>query len=258
MPNARQAKSAREKAAELRAEAERKAARNRVMIAGSLALVVVLVIVGVTVLFRTLQKQQDDKVAAQSAPPANLYTPTDQKKNVAGFLVGPGTAKVTVEMYEDFQCPVCKQAHQANDAQLDQWVKDGKVKVVYQPIAFLDRASTDGYSTRSLNAAAAVIDLHPAGFEAFQKSLYDNQPAENGAGLTDQQLIDYAVAAGAPKAQVTTDVTSRRFAGWVKDVTDESSKRGVTGTPTIKVNGKALSDWQPAKFKAAVEAALKG
>lgn len=247
MTNATKAKATREKAAAMRAEAARREARarNGRIVAVVAAVLAVLVAAGIII-----QTARHDSQAA-AAPPRNTT-------GGSGITVGDAAAPVTVSFYEDFQCPICKQAHQANDAQLQQWVKDGKVKVVYQPIAFLDRASTDEYSTRSLNAAAAVIDLHPAGFEAFQKALYDNQPAENGAGLTDQQLIDYAVAAGAPRDQVTTDVNTRRFAGWVKDVTDESSRRGVTGTPTIKVNGTTLSDWQPDKFKAAVEAALKG
>jgi protein-disulfide isomerase len=248
MTNATKTKATREKAAAMRAEAARREARarNTRIVAVVAAVLAVVVAAGIII-----QTARHDQQAAAGATPRNTA-------GGSAIVVGRAEAPVTVLFYEDFQCPVCKEAHQANDAQLDQWVKDGKVKVQYQPIAFLDRASTDEYSTRALNAAAAVIDLHPAGFEAFQQSLYDHQPAENGAGLTDQQLIDYAVAAGAPREEVTTDVHTRRFAGWVKEVTDESSRRGVTGTPTIKVNGTALSDWQPDRFKAAVEAAAKG
>ena len=244
MTNATKARATREKAAALRAAAARREnrARNARIVAVVAAVLAVVVAAGIIV-----QTARHDQQAA-SAPPRNTT-------GGSGITVGNAAAPVTVEFYEDFQCPICKEAHQANDAQLDQWVKDGTVKVRYQPIAFLDRASTDQYSTRSLNAAAAVIDLHPAGFEAFQQSLYDHQPAENGPGLTDDQLIGYAVAAGAPKDQVSTDIRTRRFAGWVKQVTDESSRRGVTGTPTIKVNGTVLKDWTPAQFKAAVDSA---
>ena len=247
MTNAQKARETREKVAAMRAEAARREARarNTRIVAVVAAVLAVVVAAGIII-----QSARHDQQAA-SSPPRNL-------NGGSGIVVGNADAPVTVLFYEDFQCPICKQAHQANDAQLDQWVKAGTVKIQYQPIAFLDRSSTDEYSTRALNAAAAVIDLHPAGFERFQQSLYGNQPAENGPGLTDDQLIQYAVAAGAPKDQVTTDVRTRRFAGWVKDVTDESSKLGVNGTPTIKVNGTVLTDWQPDKLKAAVEAALKG
>jgi protein-disulfide isomerase len=246
MTNATKARATREKAAAMRAEAARREARAR---NGRIVAVVAAVLAVIVAAGIIIQTARHDSEAA-SAPPRNT--------SGSGIAVGKADAPVTVQLYEDFQCPRCRDAHQANDAQLDQWVKAGTVRIVYRPIAFLDGASTDEYSTRALNAAAAVIDLHPAGFEAFQKSLYDNQPAEKGPGLTDQQLIDFAVAAGAPRDQVTKDVTTRRFASWVKDVTEQSSKEGVNGTPTFTVNGKALSDWEPSALKAAVEAAAKG
>ena len=53
----------------------------------------------------------------------------------------------------------------------------------YHAMAFLDTRANDQYSTRALNAAAAVVDA--AGRDAFQKFhdlLYANQPAESGSG----------------------------------------------------------------------------
>ena len=64
-------------------------------------------------------------------------------------------------------------------------------------MAFLDRASTTNYSSRALDAAAAVVDTAPGSFQAFHDLLYANQPEEGSAGLTDAQLLDYAVQAGA-------------------------------------------------------------
>jgi protein-disulfide isomerase len=247
MTNAQKSRQTREKVAAMRAEAARREARARNTRIVVVVAAVLAVLVAAGIIIQAARHEQQ----AASSPPRNTT-------GGSGIVVGNAAAPVTVMFYEDFLCPVCKQAHQANDAQLDQWVKDGTVKVQYQPIAFLDRSSTDEYSTRALNAAAAVIDLHPAGFEQFQQSLYDSQPAEGGPGLTDDQLIQFAVAAGAPKDQVSTDVRTRRFAGWVKDVTDESSRRGISATPTIKVNGTTLKDWTPEQLKAAVEAAAKG
>jgi len=257
MPNARQAKSAREKAAELRAEAERKAARNRVMLVGSIVIVAVLVIVGVTVLVRTLQNQQDEKVAAQSAPPANLYTPTDQKKNVPGILIGQPTAKVTVDMYEDFQCPVCKQFESTDGALLKQYADAGKVKLIYHPVAILDRASSTEYSSRSGSAAAAVLAIAPKSFPAYHTALFDNQPPENGDGLPDSTLIQLATSAGVPEAQISSAITGQKYRGWITKVTDQFTKDFAPGaTPTVVINGTQLKDIGPDKLKAALDQAV--
>ena len=68
-------------------------------------------------------------------------------------------------------------------------VEDGKVKVEYRPIAFLDDASTTDYSSRALNALMVVLDESGQdAFEAYHRLLFENQPAEGTAGLTDDQL----------------------------------------------------------------------
>ena len=248
MTNARNAKSTREKAAQLRAEAAKAEARRRtVMITGAVAVVVAVLVAGV-VLIKTAADNSNARTAAAAAPPANLVE--------GGILSGNTTAKVTIETYEDFMCPVCKTFEEGNAAQIDAWVKAGTAKVIYRPISILDRYSSGTeYSTRSLNAVAAVMNTSPAAFPAFHKALFDNQPAENSTGLTDDQLIDLAVKAGADKAAIEPAIREVRFRTWTQTVTDDFSKAGYTGTPTVVVNGTKVDGFSPAAVKAAVDAA---
>ena len=132
------------------------------------------------------------------------------------------------------------------------------MKVEYHPIAFLDRSSTDDYSTRALNAAATVLDLAPQGFAKFHAALYAEQPAEGGAGLSDARLLELAVAAGAPDARARAAIDGLTYRSWTAKVTEAASKDGVDQTPTVTVNGKAVADHSPAAIAAAVQAALKG
>ena len=152
-------------------------------------------------------------------------------------------------------CPVCKQFEDENAAQLDAWVKAGTVKIDYRPVSILDRASTTNYSTRSLNAVGALVNSTPSAFAAFHKSLFAEQPPENGDGLTDQRLIDLAVAAGAPKAAMTTAVKDQTYEAWTKRVTEDASKAGLTGTPRVLINGTELKQPTAVNVKAAVDAA---
>ncbi|MFN8081804.1 MAG: thioredoxin domain-containing protein [Kineosporiaceae bacterium] len=254
MTNARTAKSTREKAAELRAEAAKAEAKRRTMTITAAVIAVIAVVVVSYMLIRSAKDSADQRnaatAAAANATPANLIN--------GGVLYGNSTAKVTIEMYEDFQCPACKNSEAANAAQIDQWVKDGSVKVIYKPVAILDHYSTDEYSTRSLNAAAAVINTKPEAYLAFHKALFEAQPAENGPGLTDAKLIELAVAAGADKAAIEPAITGQTYKGWTAKVTDAFSKAGFNSTPTIVVNGKKVDSYAPEVLKAAVDAALKG
>jgi protein-disulfide isomerase len=250
MTNARQAKTAREKAAEMRAQAARQEARRRAttIVAAVAAVLVVFVGVGVLIAFANHQKQA--KADAASQPPANLVD--------GSMAVGNAKAKVTIKLYEDFQCPICKDFEKANADQLATWAADGTIRLEYHPVAILDRASTTNYSTRALNAAAAVFSIDPQLFVKYHSLLYDNQPAEGSAGLPDSKLISLAVQAGVQQSAVESAITTEKYKGWTVQVTDQFSKDGLTGTPTIIVNGKQLSDWSPDKLKAAVLAAAKG
>lgn len=250
MTNARQAKTAREKAAEMRAVAARKETRRRATAIVAAVAATLVVIVGAGILILSAQHEQKAKTEAASAPPANLVN--------GSILVGNPNAKVTIELWQDFQCPVCKDFETLNADQLAAWAADGTAKLEYRPVAILDRYSSTRYSTRALNAAAAVFNADPTVFVKYQSLLYANQPKENSAGLPDSTLIDLAVEAGAQRADVESAITGQKFKGWTVSVTDVFSKRGLNGTPTIIVNGKQIEDWSPAKLKAAVEAAAKG
>ena len=235
MTNARVTRESRQqKAAAMRAQAARAEARRRSMIVTGAVLAVIALIVAIFVIVQN---------AKHTTASTGGATPTGFDANYS-VTVGKATAPVTVIAYEDFQCPVCRQFEQANAAQLEAWVKAGTVKIEYRPIAFLDRSSTTNYSTRALNAAAALVTLKPTAFATFHKELFNNQPAEGSAGLSNQMLIALAVQAGAPQAGMTTAINNQSY------------KAYVTGTPTVKVNGKQLSNNDAASVKAAVDAAL--
>lgn len=257
MPNARTAKSAREKAAEMRVEAERAAARKRAVIAGIAVLAVVLLAVGATILVRSLQKQKNDREAAATAPPANLFASGSPVGG--GLLVGSTTAKVTVDIYEDFMCPVCHEFETADGPVLQKFRDAGTVKVVYHPVAILDRASAGTrYSTRAANAMAAVMNSSPDAATAYHGLLFENQPAEGGPGLPDETLLALAEKAGANRSAIQADVTNLRYEGWVTSTTDKFTKAFPPGgTPTVTINGEKVKDLAPASLTAALDAASK-
>lgn len=146
----------------------------------------------------------------------------------------------TVAIYEDFMCPICGQFEQINSADLDELREAGEIAVSYHPISILDRASQGTkYSTRAANAVATVADQAPEYFHPFAEALYANQPEEGTEGLTDTQIADIAVSAGVPQ-DVANALDDGIFTKWVIAATDQSSQDGVSGTPTVMVNGEIL------------------
>ena len=161
-----------------RARAER---RRRNLLAGTVAGIVVLVALVVVIVVQTHRTS----TSATAAAPANT----------AGteIVVGSATAPVTVDLYEDFQCPNCKAFEAESGSTLAQLIAAGTVQAHYHGMAFLDTSANDEYSTRALNAAAVVLaTAGPDAFQTFHDLLFANQPAEGGSGLTDAQLVDFA------------------------------------------------------------------
>jgi protein-disulfide isomerase len=158
-----------------------------------------------------------------------------------GIARGQRSAPVTVTVYEDFQCPACRALERYLDPMINSLVERGRLRVIYRPMAFLDDASTTEYSSRALGAAACVLD--EAGQGAFLRMhglLFRNQPAEGTAGLSDGQVADLAVQAGAGRSAVASCVEGDRFDDWVTAATEQASKDGITATPTLLVDGRQL------------------
>jgi protein-disulfide isomerase len=131
-------------------------------------------------------------------------------------------------------------------------IADGKVKVDYHMVAFLDHSSTTDYSSRALNAGMAVLSTAgPDAFLKFHEIAYANQPAEGTAGVPDSTLIQWAVQAGADEATVTPLINDNVYHQWVVNATDQMSKDGVNGTPTVYINDQLQGGSPPSPQVAA-------
>ena len=236
-------KTARAEAARKVLEAERARRRRTIAIQVGVVVLVVAAVIGGTVI--ALQQGSDD---APSAAPSGV---TDS----GGYVVGDPDAAVTVEVVEDFQCPVCQAFEEASGGVLQDLAATDGVNVSYRGIAFLDRASSTEYSSRALNASACVIEAADTEvWTDFHQQLYLQQPPEGGAGLPDSELVAIAEAAGADG--VESCIRDRTYDAWVESTTDAAFDEGVTGTPTVYVDGEVVEDVSPAGLQAAVDEAL--
>lgn len=190
----------------------------------SITAVAVLVIAGM-IGYGIYASQRSD---SYTAPPGAV-------QNDTGIAVGNGPVKIDV--YEDFICPACGQFEQQTGGALDQLVADGKATVIYHPVAYLDRASTTDYSTRAAAAAGAAAE--GGKFREYVEALFARQPAEGTAGLSDNELIEIGRSVGLGD-QFAQAVRDGKYKSWTAHVTDEASAAGVTGTPTVRVNGKGV------------------
>lgn len=219
------------RAAAIRKEQERKEARRRNLAVTAVVVVVLAIVLAIW----TGTRSSDDSSATTAKAPAGA---------VGGYAVpvGKSSAPVKVVLYEDFMCPICGELEAASRTQFDKDIAAGKVQFQYHALSFLDRSSSTKYSTRAANALGVVLDTSgPTAAKKFHDLLYEHQPQEGSAGLSDSQLVTYAVQAGAKKSAVKAGIDDLRFGQWVKKVADKASKDKVNGTPTAVIDGKTVT-----------------
>jgi protein-disulfide isomerase len=180
---------------------------------------------------------------------SSYRTPANASADADGLVVGSGHP--TVDVYLDFMCPHCKQFEEAAGSALDRLVADKKIELVYHPVAFLDAASTNEYSTRSSASSACAAD--GGKLSEYVRALFARQPAEGGPGLSDDELVQAGASVGLTDPAFARCVRGGDYRSWTAHVTDAASERGVTGTPTVFVEGRQTEP-SAAAITAAVQA----
>jgi protein-disulfide isomerase len=165
--------------------------------------------------------------------------------DAGGIVANASPAKSnapTLDLYEDFQCPVCGQFEKAMGPSIATMVAAGDVKLIVHTLSFLDDNLKNDSSKRSANAVACAADA--GRFLEYHAAVFAAQPATEGAGYTDAQLTEFANTAGITGPALTTwqtCTTSGQHAQYVLDTQTAAEKAGVNSTPTLKLNGKDIT-----------------
>lgn len=248
MTNDRKNRAAR--AEQMRKERE-KAERRQRNIISVVIVAVVLALVGVGA-WAVVDAQGDNEKQADVVTPEN----TDDDFGVRYVGEGePNDDAPVVQVFEDFLCPGCGQFEATNGDQLREMADAGDIQLIYQPYSFLDAmgGSTNEYSLRATNIAMCTLDEQgPEAFNSIHDALFANQPGEGGAGPENDELLAMAESAG-----VTVDeqcVQTEKFVPWVKEAREHAKDEfGVTGTPTIFVDGEEVQEASMDAIQKAVE-----
>lgn len=158
--------------------------------------------------------------------------------------------KAVLSIYEDFQCPHCRDFEKNFGPTVTKLIDSGAVAVDYYMVALpgLDR-SNKGYSTRAANAGYCVGDEDKQAFARFHSALFAQQPQEgSGTGPDNASLIETARQAGVT-GKVAECVDRGKYNDMVKGLVAASN---ITATPTIRLNGEDISPAKPEELIAKV------
>ena len=206
------------------------------------AIVLGLVVIGVvgTIVVSQLNK-------GGTAAGTNSSVPVNATSGASGIVVNPGTFKdgvPKVEVFLDYQCPVCKQFETQFGTTLDDMATKGEIQLIYRTMTFLDNNLRNDSSLKA-GIAAACAD-NAGAYSAYHNAIFAGQPTNEGTGYTTQQLrVDFAGTAGITGDKLTgfqQCYDSRTTQSFVEGTNEKAAADGVNSTPTIMVNGTKLDN----------------
>jgi len=162
-----------------------------------------------------------------------------------------GEPKAVLSIYEDFQCPHCRDFEKAFGPAIAKLIDSGAVAVDYYMMAILNRTN-GGYSSRAANAAYCVADEDMDAFKRFHSALFAQLPAEGAGGPDSAALIETARQAGVTGG-VPDCIKKGSFEKMTKGL---AAATKVSATPTIRLNGEDINPATPDELLAKVRAVV--
>ena len=192
------------------------------------------------------------------------------------LFLGEKNAKISVILYEDFQCPFCAAVTglQENSQAIDylkqrdaswspfvlglknDFVNTRKVKLAYRNYPFLGAESNQAYE-------ASLCAKEQGKFFEYHDYLFANHKGENNGDFSDANLKSFAGILGLNQVDFDSCLDSDKYSNAVEETKKKAEEAGVKGTPKgfILKNGKLVDTIDGAlpysMVKTKIENALK-
>lgn len=192
----------------------------------SIAVVILLVVLGGLVWFLNNQA-----TAPGAAPKSDII---NEETGAISF----GSGEDEIDTFVDFMCPICGDFEDAYGEQLQTAAANDEITLNIHPVSILNRYSTTNeYSSLSAGSMYCVAENAPEATLDYFNLLFTNQPQENSAGLSAEELTALAEQAGAgAAADCIADGTYMKFAD------DQTDAHEIGGTPTVEINGERIEN----------------
>lgn len=243
---------------EIRESRQRERMRNRILVIGLVTLGALLI--GFAFILPMLNTVRN---AASKTPSANAVTPITPKvinAKVDGQHLGDPNAPVKIDVWEDFQCPACRNYSQTVEPLvITNYVETGKVYYTFHFYPLIDGGNAAGESHHSANAAMCASEQ--GRFWDYHAILFANWSGENQGSFADARLVAFADSLGLDLTAFNTCFQSDRYANFINQDLLTGQTAGVSGTPSVFVNGQIVTPgYVPSydQLAAAIETALAG
>lgn len=181
--------------------------------------------------------------------------------NENGKSIGNPDAKVKIQIYEDYQCPYCKEFTENDERQLllSTYITSGEVYYEFMQFPIIDQNVITKESHQAANASMCALEQGQ--FWPYHDLLYANQGTiENGGAFSNKRLQAFAESLGLNMGEFNQCFSSDKYSAEIQADYQMGVAAGVTSTPTLVLNGKILGPgYIPYdQLTSAIDAALAG
>ena len=149
------------------------------------------------------------------------------------MLVGVPHARRRLVVFEDPQCPYCRQFEAQCGDLLRREIAAGAVSVEYRMRCFLGPESV-----RADNALALAAEA--GRFDQLRAELFAAQPAEGTGGYTGEDLVELGRRANLTDPDYATGVRDGRYEAWVEQIDQTFQQDDPDGTPAALLDGQSV------------------
>ncbi len=217
-------KSNRQQRLEMRRKQERR---------GRMITIILVVIAAVLVMFVMVYPslKSTGEVATVEANPRPMEN---------GVALGDPDAPVVIDLFEDFQCPACKlYSEEVEKRIVETYVANGQVYYVFHHFPFLDSRSATKESQQAANASMCALEQDH--FWDYHDILFANWEGENIGTFRDENLISFAETLELDMDLFTACFEEKRYEDEIQADFNLGLEMGVSGTPSVFVNGQHIS-----------------
>jgi protein-disulfide isomerase len=162
--------------------------------------------------------------------------------------MGSADAKVVVEEFADYQCPVCGVFHSTAEPRLrSQYIKTGKVRFLFRNFPVVDSHVANGTESH-LAALAALCAGDQNVFWGYHDLLFENQSGENQGDFSTPRLDSFAAQLHLDGVTFDQCLGNQTHADILTGDIQMGKSHQVNGTPSFFVNGTPVNGAFSADF----------
>src|ERR1700693_3154919 len=150
-----------------------------------------------------------------------------------GVLVGNANASKGMILFEDPQCPYCRQFEELNGPVIKTALDAGELAVEYRMRCFLGPESVRADNALALAAEAGL-------FDELRHALFAAQPPEGTGGFTTEDLLRLGAQVGLTGQDFASGVRQARYETWVLRREEVYRAQDPQGTPAASLDGRSI------------------